>query len=45
MKRKHFSGQQIVAVLKQGEVGVRVVELYRRLTLREIQEQGTIHLR
>jgi putative transposase len=30
VKRKHFSVEQIVAILKQGEVGVPVVELCRQ---------------
>ncbi len=34
-KRKRFSMEQIVAVLKQGEVGVPVAELTRRVGISE----------
>ena len=35
MKRKHFSVEQIVAVLKQAEVGVPVAELIRQVGITE----------
>lgn len=35
MKRKRFSVEQIVAVLKQAEVGVPVAELIRQVGIRE----------
>ncbi len=35
MKRKRFSVEQIVAVLKQAEVGVPVTELIRRVGISE----------
>lgn len=35
MKRKRFSVEQIVAVLKQAELGLPVVELVRRLGISE----------
>ncbi len=35
VKRKRFSVEQIVAVLKQGEVGVSVVEVCRQVGIAE----------
>ena len=35
MKRKRFSVEQIVAVLKQAEVGVPVTELIRKVGISE----------
>jgi hypothetical protein len=35
MKRKRFSVEQIVGVLKQAEVGVPVVELIRKVGISE----------
>ena len=35
VKRKRFSAEQIVAVLKQAEVGVRVTELIRKVGISE----------
>ncbi len=42
MKRKRFSVEQIVAVLKQAEVGVPVAELIRQVGITEQTVKGGV---
>jgi hypothetical protein len=43
MQKKRFSVEQIVGVLKQTEVGVRVAELIRKVGISE-QTKGTMEI-
>lgn len=42
MKRKRFSVEQIVGILKQAEVGVPVVELCRQWRISWLTDAGSV---